>query len=185
MVKKTCGKITLVVLGDIGRSPRMQYHCNSFASNNLNVSIIGYGGSQPLKTLVENDNINIMLLPPVPDLSKYPKLLQYAFKTIWQTFTLLFTLIFRQSRPNILMLQNPPAIPTIFVAWFYCFVFRVSLIIDWHNYAHSIMALSLDENHILVRFTKWVESYFGQMATANFCVTRAMQADLLKTSNIK
>ena len=28
---------TVVVLGDIGRSPRMQYHCLSLAAENVNV----------------------------------------------------------------------------------------------------------------------------------------------------
>ena len=30
---------TVVVLGDIGRSPRMQYHCLSLASEGVDVSV--------------------------------------------------------------------------------------------------------------------------------------------------
>lgn len=36
--KRAC----VVVLGDIGRSPRMQYHTKSLAENNLIVDLIGY-----------------------------------------------------------------------------------------------------------------------------------------------
>ena len=36
--------VCIVVLGDIGRSPRMQYHALSFAKENFNVDVIGYGG---------------------------------------------------------------------------------------------------------------------------------------------
>lgn len=36
--------VQIVVLGDIGRSPRMQYHALSIAKHGGNVSIIGYPG---------------------------------------------------------------------------------------------------------------------------------------------
>lgn len=36
--------VAIVVLGDIGRSPRMMYHAQSFAENDFVTNIIGYGG---------------------------------------------------------------------------------------------------------------------------------------------
>ena len=38
------GNVTLVVLGDIGRSPRMQYHALSFSRNGYTVDFVGYDG---------------------------------------------------------------------------------------------------------------------------------------------
>lgn len=38
--------VAIVVLGDIGRSPRMMYHAQSFAENDFVTDIIGYGGKQ-------------------------------------------------------------------------------------------------------------------------------------------
>ena len=38
------GIIQVVVLGDVGRSPRMQYHCLSLVQLNYKVDVIGYGG---------------------------------------------------------------------------------------------------------------------------------------------
>jgi beta-1,4-mannosyltransferase len=40
----TSKHVTLVVLGDIGRSPRMQYHALSFARNGYTVDFVGYDG---------------------------------------------------------------------------------------------------------------------------------------------
>lgn len=37
--------VTLIVLGDIGRSPRMRYHALSFAQNGWTVDFIGYDGN--------------------------------------------------------------------------------------------------------------------------------------------
>ena len=39
-------RVTLVVLGDIGRSPRMQYHALSFAREGFDVDFVGYGGER-------------------------------------------------------------------------------------------------------------------------------------------
>lgn len=36
--------VCIVVIGDIGRSPRMQYHSLSFAKEGFQVDIVGYGG---------------------------------------------------------------------------------------------------------------------------------------------
>lgn len=40
--RKTC--VQILVLGDIGRSPRMQYHALSIAKHGGEVVIIGYNG---------------------------------------------------------------------------------------------------------------------------------------------
>ena len=37
-------RVCVVVLGDIGRSPRMQYHCISLANHGFHVDFVGYQG---------------------------------------------------------------------------------------------------------------------------------------------
>ena len=39
------GQVQVVVLGDIGRSPRIQYHCLSLIEQKYDVELIGYGGT--------------------------------------------------------------------------------------------------------------------------------------------
>lgn len=36
--------VCIVVLGDLGRSPRMLYHTSSFAKEGFHVDLVGYGG---------------------------------------------------------------------------------------------------------------------------------------------
>ena len=36
--------VCVIVLGDIGRSPRMQYHSLSFLKRGFTVDLVGYGG---------------------------------------------------------------------------------------------------------------------------------------------
>jgi hypothetical protein len=39
--------VAVLVLGDIGRSPRMQYHTLSFAEKGVHVDFVGYEGTTP------------------------------------------------------------------------------------------------------------------------------------------
>lgn len=170
--------VCVVVLGDIGRSPRMQYHAYSLAKEGYNVDVIGYSGSVPVRGLREHPNVIIRHLKSVPNIYKYlPRVLGYIFKVLWQCLTLFWGLILTR-RSDHLLLQTPPAVPTLSVCWIYCVITRTNFIIDWHNYAYSIMALSHGKNNMLVKFSEWFEGYFGRKSSGNLCVTRAMKDNL-------
>lgn len=178
--KKT---VKVVVLGDIGKSPRMQYHALSLASNGMKVNIIAYMESAPLTEILENPSITISKLHPLV-FDKGPRLIRYAVKAFWQTISLLLTL-FITGRCNYLLCQNPPAIPMLPVCRIYCLVTRTKFIIDWHNYAFSIMSMSIPQDHLLLKISKFLERFFGQSSDQNLCVTYAMKEDLLQNWNIE
>ncbi|XP_076750253.1 chitobiosyldiphosphodolichol beta-mannosyltransferase [Xylocopa sonorina] len=184
-IYKKYNNVCIVVLGDLGRSPRMQYHAMSFAKEGFTVNFIGYPGSLPLKEIRENPRIHIYYLHPPPEIGdKLSRLPCYVIKTIWQTFDLLW-ILFNKNLPSYILIQNPPAIPTVPVCWFYSIVISSQFIIDWHNYAHTLMALSLKDNHPLVKCAKVIETYFGSKAHHNFCVSQAMKEDLQMKWRIK
>ncbi|XP_039448825.1 chitobiosyldiphosphodolichol beta-mannosyltransferase [Culex pipiens pallens] len=166
----------VVVLGDIGRSPRMQYHAKSLAESRYLVDLIGYVESKPLEDLTSSANVKIHRLNPFPELN-LPSVLKYVFKSLWQALTLLVALI-SIHKPRFVLCQNPPAIPTLVVVYVYCLVTRSKMIVDWHNYTHSILAISSAPDGFIVRLAKAIEFHFGRKAAAGFCVTKAMQADL-------
>lgn len=175
----------IIVLGDIGRSPRMEYHAISLLEENFNVDIIGYVETKPIEALsTAQPKCKIHELPPVPVTNLTPKL-KLIFKTFWQTLSLLIALISIR-RPNFLLVQNPPAIPTLVVCYLYCALTRTKLAIDWHNYTYSILALSTPggEKSGICRLAKRIERYFGGKANAHFCVTKAMKEDLQANWNI-
>lgn len=175
--------VCVIVLGDIGRSPRMQYHVKSLIQHNYNIDLIGYIESAPLKEITQDPNTKIHNLTPFPDLN-LPTGLKYVFKTFWQILSLLIAL-FSIRRPQYVLCQNPPAIPTLFVCYFYCLLVRSKFIIDWHNYTHTILALGSSPTSLIVRCAKWIERKFGQKSWANLCVTNAMKLDLRDNWDIK
>jgi beta-1,4-mannosyltransferase len=70
--------------------------------------------------------------------------------------------------------KNPPSIPTLAVATLIWFFRNTRLVIDWHNFGYSILALKLGPAHPLVRMSRVYEAFFPRFATANFAVTNAM-----------
>ena len=69
----------VVVLGDIGRSPRMQYHALSIAKLGGRVELIGYIGSCSTRLI---DAVYGIQLTPVPETEPYAELLTHSNITI-------------------------------------------------------------------------------------------------------
>ena len=57
--------VCVLVLGDIGRSPRMQYHSLSLANNGAKVNFIGYSGTNPHESVLSHPNINLISFQPI------------------------------------------------------------------------------------------------------------------------
>lgn len=176
-------RVWVVVLGDIGRSPRMQNHCQSFAERGNLVEICGYVESKPNQELLSDPRVSINKLTPFPEI-QLPRVIKYIFKIFWSILSLL-TIFFSVKKADILILQNPPGIPALALCYLYCKIVKAKFIIDWHNYTWSIMALESSSDNAIVKFAKVIETYFGQKSDLNFCVTEAMKKDLLENWNIE
>lgn len=111
-----------------------------------------------------------------------PRLLAYPLKVAWQLLFLSWAFVWMILRyqfiPNYILLQNPPAIPTLTVCYLFSKVLFADFVIDWHNYGYSLMGITVGEKNPVVKFAKGVEDYFGARADKHFCVTRAMKQDL-------
>ncbi|VDK25197.1 unnamed protein product [Anisakis simplex] len=109
---------TLVVLGDIGRSPRMCYHAKSLADKNYRVQIVGYADHLPHPTISEHPNIRIIALrPPPASLNNLRPAFGLFLKFFWTLATLLFALFFRIDWPLLILMQNPPGVPCMLACW--------------------------------------------------------------------
>jgi beta-1,4-mannosyltransferase len=172
----------VVVLGDLARSPRMQYHCISLAKNDYDVTVIANGGGpagdKACEKLETNKNIKQKLMPNTINFKKFlPPILAYLVIPIWQTLLLMLQLL-STPVPHVIIVQNPPSIPTLPVMYLYTRLVGSRWIIDWHNYGFSILNLNLRSDHFLVRLYKFIEIYFGRLADAGFCVSETMLNDL-------
>ncbi|KAH9855786.1 mannosyltransferase [Lenzites betulinus] len=178
--RPTLRSVAILVLGDIGRSPRMMYHTESFATNKFQTYLVGYGGSKPIPSLLSMPRVEIMYLrePPVY-LRRLPFIIAGPLKVLSQIVDILYTLLMRIPHPpEFILVQNPPSIPTLAIVWLVARLRGCKIIIDWHNLGWSILALKLGEEHTFVKVAKWFESYFGRTAYAHLFVTNAMRESL-------
>ncbi|KAM4716621.1 chitobiosyldiphosphodolichol beta-mannosyltransferase isoform 2-T2 [Anableps anableps] len=177
-------RVCVLVLGDIGRSPRMQYHALSLSKHGYQVTFVGFLDSKPHQDVLTEEKIRIVAISEVKGVQAGPKLLTYVTKTLAQSVQLLHVLLSMELQAHILM-QNPPGLPGIAVAWLVCVLRGSTFIIDWHNYGYTIMTLSLGASHPVVRLARWYEHLFGPLASHSLCVTNAMKDDLQKNWGIK
>jgi len=168
---------------DIGRSPRMQYHSLSLASlPHTHVDVIGYQESTPHPALVANPNITIIPISPFPSLPRALFLLYAPCKVILQVIVLFWILICKIARPDYILIQNPPSIPTLFVVRVVGWMRGSKVVVDWHNLGYTLLQLSMhtSDSHPIISFSRWFERFFGGGAYAHFCVTQKMKEMLVK-----
>ncbi|KAL9322091.1 hypothetical protein ACSQ67_010144 [Phaseolus vulgaris] len=191
------GRACVVVLGDIGRSPRMQYHALSLANQaSLEVDVVAYGGSEPHTALLANPSIHFHIMSGT--LSNFqkqwftasrglPKILQpimLLVKPLVQFLMLLWFLCVKIPSPGVFIVQNPPSVPTLVAVKWASWLRNSYFVIDWHNFGYTLLALSLGRNSHFVSLYKWFEKHYGNMADASLCVTKAMQHELAQNWGI-
>ncbi|MCO5570443.1 hypothetical protein L7F22_024165 [Adiantum nelumboides] len=181
-------RAAVVVLGDLGRSPRMQYHALSLASQvGLEVDVIAYSGSEPHPDLVHNPKIHLHLMhsPVSQGLPRILYLMVLPLKLLHQLSMLVWILFFQISAPDFFIVQNPPSIPAFTAVGWACWLRKSTFIIDWHNFGYTLLGMSLGKNHPLVKMYSWYERKFGKSGHGHICVTKAMQQELAQNWDIQ
>ncbi len=157
----------------------MQYHAMSIAKHGGRVDLIGYLESDIHPDILANGStIKTHALSGIPKiLQTKDKRLFFLYgplKVLFQIWTLWIVLGYKTKPARWMLVQNPPSIPTLFIAHIICFLRHTRLVIDWHNFGYSILALKLGNKHPLVVASRLYEWVFARSADAHFCVTNAM-----------
>src|ERR1700761_6964639 len=88
--------VQVVVLGDIGRSPRMQYHALSIASHGGKVNLVGYVESEVHPDIQASRFITVVPITPFPKRFQSQKRLLFLLiaplKISWQIWSLYYAL---------------------------------------------------------------------------------------------
>jgi beta-1,4-mannosyltransferase len=178
-------RAAVVVLGDIGRSPRMCNHAQEFAAAGYDTALIGYAPRAGTQT---PPGVRILPLTPMrragDHRSKLAFLLISAIRMgllFWQLTAALI-----REKPAVILVQNPPGFPTLTAAWIARLITGARVIVDWHNYGYTILALRLNERHPIVRLHAWYEFAAGRLCGKHhLCVSEAMREDLASRHGIE
>ncbi|MFI5352168.1 MAG: glycosyltransferase [Candidatus Binatales bacterium] len=160
----------------------MQYHALALADSGRDVEVIAYSGSAPLQAVSDHPRIAMHLMrAPIAAARHLPGFLFAAWQFMrlcGQGLGLLWKLLLVAGKPDIVLVQNPPAVPTLAIALIAARLRSARLVVDWHNFSHAMLALRLGSDHWAVRLLRSHERALGRRADAHLCVSRAMQSEL-------
>lgn len=171
----------VVVLGDVARSPRMCYHVRSLVAAGWSVGVAGYFET-PLPADLDAAVRRVPLWTPPRVLQALPRALFAVValvKVPVQAATMLAQLVTYTPRPSLVLVQTPPAIPTLAIVRLACTLTRSTLVIDWHNLGYTLLALKLGARSPLVAVARTLERWLGARADVHLFVTHAMRVQLL------
>jgi beta-1,4-mannosyltransferase len=159
----------------------MRYHAQALAAHGVDVDLVGFEGTPLARAVAADPHIAIhrlsasMLRHGAPTLSYAPVALVDALRIgvrLWRTLRKL-------PRPNLVLVQNPPAFPTLLVTWMALRREGVRFVIDWHNLGFTLLGLRLGQRHPAVRLARWFERRDARRVEASLCVSRGL-ADFLQ-----
>ena len=171
-------RTAVIVLGDLGRSPRMQYHAASLAAAGSDVDLIGLDGAAPMPVVAANPRIHCHRLPDRAFANRAKGgvrkfVLGSVLRAAVQGMRL-FGALMRIPKPDVILVQNPPAVPSLSIAWLAARVRRARFVIDWHNLSHTIVAVKVGEHHRAVKSLARAERRWAKRADGHLTVSKAL-----------
>jgi beta-1,4-mannosyltransferase len=167
----------------------MQYHAASLAAAGNDVDLIGLEGAAVMPALASNPRIHVHRMPDRAFVNRAKGgvrrfVFASAARGLGQAMRL-FGLLMRIPKPDLILVQNPPAFPTLFVGWLASRLRGARFVIDWHNLSHTIAAVRLGERHRAVRAIARSERRWARRATAHIAVSRALADWLAREYRVK
>ena len=179
----------------------VQYHVLSLLQAGHFVTFIGYRGEALIPSLQKftsegvksgEPTLNVLRFPApkIPYLRSTVPLLHFLWRSVSLWILLLSTLLFikpvtiqsKRVLPEVILMQNPPAIPVLLILAGYKLLTGAKLIIDWHNLGYSM----INEELMSFRaFGKMYESFLAPMADGHLTVTKALQQFLQTDLGVK
>jgi beta-1,4-mannosyltransferase len=182
-------RTAVIVIGDLGRSPRMQYHAASLAAAGSEVDLIGLEGAAVMPLLASDSRIHVHRLPDRSFTGRSKGgVRRFVYSSVARGVgqaVRLFATLMRIPKPDAILVQNPPAFPTLFIGWLASRVRGARFVIDWHNLSHTIAAVKVGERHRAVRALARSERRWAKRADAHLTVSKALAEWLAREYKVK
>jgi len=156
----------------------MQYHALSLAAAGSDVDLIGLEGAAVLPAIASHARIRVHRLPDRAFAGRATGgvkrfVFGSAMRAVGQARRLFGTMM-SMPKPDVILVQNPPAFPTLPIAWLAARLRGARLVIDWHNLSHTIAAVKLGEGHRAVKALARSERRWAKRASAHLAVSKAL-----------
>lgn len=153
----------------------MQYHAASLAAAGGEVDLIGLEGAPGAAT---SPQIRTHRLPDRAFAGRAKGgirrfVLGSALRAASQAVRLFATLM-RIPKPDVILVQNPPAVPALSIAWLAARLRGARFVIDWHNLSHTIAAVKVGDHHRAVKSVARSERRWAKRADGHLTVSKAL-----------
>lgn len=180
--------VQVIVLGDVGHSPRMQYHALSLAeTGKVRVELIGFPGSNPIGAVELHPDISIRHVWPlyIPPSWKVPFVVYGILKVTIESAQLFFVLLLTSYTPEFVLLQCPPAVPALGICGFVCMFSGSKLVVDFHNITHMHLKAKIKSEAIITPVRLYEKLCSRLFVSSALCVTKAMKEYLEKDFGLR
>jgi beta-1,4-mannosyltransferase len=155
----------------------MLYHALALAADGAGVDLVGYRETAIDPAVGAHPSIRIHALrAPATGVPRVLFVAHGLLRVVRQAGELLRLL--RRLPVDAVLVQNPPAVPTLLVGLAAVRGRRARLVVDWHNFGWAMLALRFGARHPLVKLARGWEDVLGRRADAHLCVSSAMAAVL-------
>ena len=166
----------------------MQYHAQALAGTGANVHLVGYEGTALSRRIADDPRITVHRFMPSTLRARQGSGMRYAGLAVLDALRVSWRL-WRVLRPlrgaELVLVQNPPAFPTVAVSWFTLRTRGVRFVIDWHNLGFTLLRRRVGSWHPAVRLARWYERRDAARVQANLCVSRGLAAFLASRFGVR
>lgn len=167
----------------------MQYHAASLAAAGGGVDLVGLEGAAVAPIVAGNPRIHLHRLSDRSFAGRAKGgVRRFVFGSLLRGIgqgIRLFATLMRIPKPNAILVQNPPAFPTLFIAWLVSRLRGARFVIDWHNLSHTIAAVRVGEHHRAVKALARSERRWATRASAHITVSQALADWLQREYGVK
>jgi beta-1,4-mannosyltransferase len=158
----------------------MQYHAVSLAAAGHDVDLVGLEGAAATPLVAGHPRITCHRLPDRSFAGRgkggIKRFVAGSLARAVGQGRRLFVTLMRAPKADVILVQNPPAVPTLAVAWLVARLRGSRFVIDWHNLAHTIVAIRLGESHRAVKAIARSERRWARRADGHITVSKALAA---------
>lgn len=174
---RTPMRAAVVVLDDLGGSVRMQRHALALAAEGAEVSLVGFEGRPLLEALSDARGVTCHRWTDSARATTRGADRRFMADSVRRAAAhaaRLLARLLRGPRPDLILVQNPPAVPALSVSWLAARLRGSRLVIDWQNLSHTQAAARLGESHPVARSVARTERRWARRADAHLAVSHAM-----------
>lgn len=180
-------RAVVLALADLGKSARMQYHARALVASGVDVDLVGFEGTALPRAILDDPRITVHRFTPSNRRYSQANALAYAMVAVFDTLRVslrLLTILRGLPHAELVLMQNPPAFPTLAASWFALRKKGVRFVVDWHNLGYTVLRQRLGRWHPAVRLARWYERRDARRVDANITVSRGMAVWLEKKFDV-